>query len=104
VVAIIRFTGPTEMPSEHWPVGAGGLYVKTHREVSATRNMFNQYTWGGYLMEVLPEHKVFVDGPRILWRTMIREFDDTAALRTNWPGRSGKISRGLDVDAERITG
>jgi len=73
-------------------------YVKTHREVFRDKNMFNQYTWGGYLMEVLPEHKVFVDGRTDFYgEPLIREFDDTAALRTNWPAALEKISRGLDV-------
>jgi hypothetical protein len=47
--------------------------------------MFNQYVWGGYLLHALPEHRVFVDGRTDFYgESLIRQYDDTASLRTNW--------------------
>ncbi len=48
----------------NYPVGAV-TYVKTH---DLPGNMFNIYNWGGYLIEKLPEHKVFIDGRMPHWR------------------------------------
>jgi hypothetical protein len=74
---------PTEMPADRWPVRAVG-FIRQHPEQFAG-NMFNQYMWGGYLMEILPERKTFVDGRTDFFgEDLIREFSDTTALRTNW--------------------
>ncbi len=74
---------PTEMPAERWPVQAMA-FVRQHPQEFAG-NMFNQYMWGGYLLEELPEHKTFVDGRTDFFgEELIREFSDTTALRPNW--------------------
>ena len=36
--------------------------VEFIRNAKLTGNMLNDYTWGGYLVWTLPEHKVFLDG------------------------------------------
>lgn len=71
------------IPVDRWPTKAME-FVQAHPEKFGG-NMFNQYIWGGYLMEVLPEHKTFVDGRTDFFgESLIREFSDTTALRTNW--------------------
>ncbi len=83
VVAIAAWPRPTEMPPKKWPVAAVE-YIRQHPE-QFRGNMFNQYVWGGYLLQALPEHRVFVDGRTDFYgESLIRQYDDTSALRTNW--------------------
>jgi hypothetical protein len=83
VVAIAFVPRPTTMPEDRWPVTALE-FIKQHPE-KFTGNMFNQYMWGGYLMEVLPHHRVFVDGRADFYgEPLVKEFDDVTALHTNW--------------------
>ena len=42
--------------------------------------MFNNYTWGGYLIWQLPEHKTFVDGRMPSWRTMDSEGNEQSVF------------------------
>lgn len=78
---VVFIPHPTEMPAERWPVQA----VEFIRQHPQSGNMFNQYTWGGYLMKALPEYKTFVDGRTDFFgEDLIREFADTTALRPNW--------------------
>jgi hypothetical protein len=82
-VAIVVWPRPTEMPSKKWPVEAV-KYVQQHPD-QFQGNMFNQYVWGGYLLQALPKHRVFVDGRTDFYgESLIRQYDDTSALRTNW--------------------
>lgn len=84
---------PTVMPAEQWPVKAVE-FIRAHPE-KFTGKMFNQYMWGGYLLEALPEHKVFVDGRTDFYgEGLIREFADVTALRPGWQ----KILRRHQVD------
>ena len=82
-MALVFVPHQTEMVASKWPVSA---VVYIHQNPDEFRgNMFNQYTWGGYLMQALPEHRVFVDGRTDFYgEALIRQFDDTASLRTNW--------------------
>jgi hypothetical protein len=83
VVAIACIPRPTTIPGDRWPVKALE-FIKQHPD-RFTGNMFNQYMWGGYLMEVLPERKVFVDGRADFYgATLVKEFDGVTELRTNW--------------------
>ena len=83
VVAIAVWPRPTEMPPKKWPVAAV-KYIQQHPE-QFQGNMFNQYVWGGYLLQALPEHRVFVDGRTDFYgESLIHQYDDTSALRTNW--------------------
>jgi hypothetical protein len=71
------------MPAKDWPVAAV-QFIKANPDKFAG-NMFNQYVWGGYLMEVLPEHRTFVDGRTDFFgEGLIREFADTTALAPGW--------------------
>jgi hypothetical protein len=83
IIAITCVPRPTAMPGNHWPTAAVE-FIRQHPE-QFTGNMINQYEWGGYLMEVLPEHKVFVDGRTDFYgETLLKEFSDVTALHTNW--------------------
>ena len=83
VVAVAVIPRPTNMPPDKWPVEAVD-YIKKHPE-RFKGNMFNQYVWGGYLLHALPECRTFVDGRTDFYgEALIRQFDDTSALRTNW--------------------
>jgi hypothetical protein len=83
VLAIAVWTRPTEMPPKKWPVAAVE-FIRAHPQ-EFKGNMFNQYVWGGYLLQALPEHRVFVDGRTDFYgESLIRQYDDTSALRTNW--------------------
>jgi hypothetical protein len=83
VVAIVAIPRPTEMPVKQWPVEAVE-YIKEHPS-RFEGNMFNVYVWGGYLLHVLPDHPVFVDGRTDFYGSqLIRQYDDVAMLHTNW--------------------
>jgi hypothetical protein len=83
VGAIAFVPRPTTMPADQWPVAAVE-YIK-QRPGQFAGHMFNQYTWGGYLLEFLPEHKVFVDGRADFYgEDLLKEFSATSGLRTNW--------------------
>jgi len=83
VVAVAVIPRPTTMPPDKWPVDAVD-YIQHHPE-RFKGNMFNQYVWGGYLMQALPDHRTFIDGRTDFFgEALIRQFDDTTALRTNW--------------------
>lgn len=83
IATIVFVPRPTELPANRWPVAAVE-FIKRHPDRFAG-NAFNQYMWGGYLMQVLPEHKVFVDGRADFYgEDLVKEFDAATALRTNW--------------------
>jgi hypothetical protein len=83
LAAIMLMPRPTEMPPDRWPVNAV-KFIKQHPEQFAGR-MLNQHVWGGYLMWVMPEHKVFVDGRTDFYgEAFIRDFLDMTQLRPGW--------------------
>ena len=83
VIAITCIPHPTAMSADRWPAAAVE-FIQRHPE-RFTGNMFNQYAWGGYLMEVLPEYKVFVDGRTDFYgEQLLEEFSDVTALHSNW--------------------
>ncbi|MCX6910726.1 MAG: hypothetical protein NTY01_22160 [Verrucomicrobia bacterium] len=86
VVALAAITlppRPTEMPPDRWPVNAV-KFIKAHPE-QFTGNMLNQHVWGGYLMWVMPERKVFVDGRTDFYgEAFIRNFLDMTQLQPEW--------------------
>ncbi len=55
---------------ERWAKKAGHPYeaVQKIKQEGLKGNMFNEYSWGGYLIWKLPEHKVFIDGRMPSWR------------------------------------
>jgi len=83
LAVVMSVPHPTEMIARKWPVAAVE-FIKQHPE-QFEGNMFNQYLWGGYLMEALPEHRVFVDGRTDFYgEPLLRQYDNTYLLHTNW--------------------
>lgn len=83
VVAIVCAPRPTEMPPDRWPVNAV-KFIRQHPE-QFTGNMLNQHVWGGYLMWVMPERKVFLDGRTDFYgEAFIRNFLAMTQLRPGW--------------------
>lgn len=83
LIAILCLPRPTSIPPDRWPVNAV-KFIQDHPE-QFTGNMLNQHIWGGYLMWVIPEHKVFVDGRTDFYgEAFIRNFLDITQLRPGW--------------------
>jgi len=63
------------------PVRAVEFIRQSHLE----GRMLNDYTWGGYLIWALPEHKVFVDGRSDIyeWAGVLHDFAAWALLQTD---------------------
>jgi hypothetical protein len=83
-VAAVGFVPrPTEMPAKTWPVSAV-QFINAHPD-DFKGNMLNQYIWGGYLMEALPGHPVFIDGRTDFYgESLVKEFEAATGLATNW--------------------
>ncbi len=66
---------------ENNPVRAVEFIRQSHLE----GRMLNEYTWGGYLIWALPEHKVFVDGRSDVyeWTGVLNDFAAWALLQTD---------------------
>ena len=85
VIAVVAIFIPrsTEMPAKNWPVDAVE-FIKLHPGQFGG-NMFNEYVWGGYLLQALPEHAVFVDGRTDFYgEPLMRQYDEISMLDTNW--------------------
>jgi hypothetical protein len=81
--AVVLLRGPTELAEKRWPVQAV-RFIQQHPE-KFHGNTLNQYMWGGWLMWVLPEHKVFVDGRADFYgEELVKEFQAATALRPDW--------------------
>lgn len=75
---------PTQMPDDNWPVTAVD-YIRQHPDEFRGR-MFNQYSWGGYLIKYLPEHKVFIDGRADFYgEQLAKDFSKVTSLKPGWP-------------------
>lgn len=71
------------MPARTWPVAAVE-YIERHPE-QFKGNMFNLYGWGGYLLRVAPDHKVFVDGRADFYgEALVRDYDEIQELHPRW--------------------
>jgi hypothetical protein len=83
ILTVVFVPRPVNLPADRWPVAAV-QFIQQHPD-QFVGNMFNQYMWGGYLMQVLPEHKVFVDGRADFYgETLAKEFNDITMLHPNW--------------------
>jgi hypothetical protein len=73
-------TGPL---TNRFPVAAV-QYLQKNLE-AVTGEMFNDYGWGGYLMLVLPERKVFIDGRMDFYGdVLVNEFNEVNDVRPGW--------------------
>jgi hypothetical protein len=93
IVLLLTLAGPrrsngepiiaTSLLSSHFPVGA--VQFLQQNPGTVTGQMFNDYSWGGYLMLALPAHKVFVDGRNDFYGPeFIKEFDTVNGVRRSW--------------------
>ncbi|MCU0464136.1 MAG: hypothetical protein MUF38_06165 [Anaerolineae bacterium] len=58
--------------------------VEYLRGSGAPRELFNSYTWGGYLIYELPEYPVFIDGRADLYDDFFLVYNNTYAARDGW--------------------
>ncbi len=73
----------TEILTNRFPVAAV-RFLQSHADL-VRGQMFNEYAWGGYLMLVMPERKVFIDGRNDFYgEALIREFNEVDDLKPGW--------------------
>jgi hypothetical protein len=73
----------TEPLADRFPVAAVEWLRANPQAVSG--EMFNDYGWGGYLMLVLPERRVFVDGRNDFYgRQLVEEFNTVDDVKPGW--------------------
>jgi hypothetical protein len=83
VLAILYLPRPVPMLRALWPVDAV-RYIREHPD-QFRGEMFNDYRWGGYLLAVLPDHRVFVDGRTDFYgEPLLREFLTAAEAGAGW--------------------
>ncbi len=85
VASQAKLAGPQvgrEPSAVTYPVGA----VTYLREHDLQGNLFNQYHWGGYLIDQLyPQRQVFIDGRADVYGdAFVRNYVDVSRLRPNW--------------------
>lgn len=73
----------TDLPQHRFPVDAVKFLKDQPHAVSG--EMFNDYVWGGYLMLVMPERKVFIDGRGDAYgEKIVRRLYTVDGLRPEW--------------------
>jgi hypothetical protein len=86
----------TEILTNRLPVAAVE-FLRARPEV-VNGEMFNDYGWGGYLMLVLPERKVFVDGRNDFYGAdLMKVFDDVDEVHPNWESVLDKFHIGWTI-------
>ena len=102
VVAVVSVLalGPrwlrSELPATQYPVDAV-RYVREHPE-AVNGEMFNDVTWGGYLVQALPERKVFIDGRIDFYgEQLIEEFNVVDEVRPGWESVLAKYNIGWTI-------
>jgi len=85
---IVEGTGPAKQQSldaSSYPIGAAD-WLQAHPDVGT--RMYNQYGWGGYLVNRFypdPNRKVFIFGEAALMGDpLLNQYEDVQTLRTNW--------------------
>jgi hypothetical protein len=73
----------TEPLTNRFPVAAVEFLKKTPNAIHG--NMFNDYGWGGYLMLVMPERKVFIDGRNDFYGPdLVKDFNAADEVHPGW--------------------
>lgn len=86
----------SEILTNRFPIAAVE-FLRAKPDVVAGQ-MFNDYGWGGYLMLVLPERKVFVDGRNDFYgEALMKEFDEVDDVRPGWEGVLEKYGVGWTI-------
>lgn len=87
----------TDLPEHRFPVEAVEFLRRSPQAVAG--EMFNDYVWGGYLMLVLPERKVFVDGRADFYgEELMRDFITVDNLRPGWEKVLDKYNVGWVIE------
>ncbi|HVM61464.1 MAG TPA: hypothetical protein VMV72_11425 [Verrucomicrobiae bacterium] len=86
----------TELPPQRFPVAAVEFL---HRSPDAVHGeMFNEYTWGGYLIWALPERKVFIHpNLDVYGEGLVREFVEVNEATNDWEGILKKYNVGWTI-------
>jgi hypothetical protein len=83
LLAILYLPRTVTMPAAWWPVDARNHVARANHPWPGT--VLNQFVWGGYLMQYLPEHRVFIDGRADFYGPdLLAEFSDATALKPGW--------------------
>lgn len=83
LAVVVFMPYPMSLPADCWPVAAVDFIKNQPGRFQG--NMFNPHTWGGYLIRVLPEHKVFSDGRADFYgEAFVHEMNAMTALQPGW--------------------
>ena len=86
---------PTSFDAGVFPVEALGVLRSSHR----TPRLFNEYTWGGYVLWAAPGQRVFIDpGADFYGSPIASDYLSVWELRTGWRD----VLRRFDVDAALV--
>jgi hypothetical protein len=73
----------TELPADRFPIGAVEFLRQSPHAVSG--EMFNEYTWGGYLILAMPERKVFIHpNLDVYGAELLRDFLQVHGAQPGW--------------------
>lgn len=82
----------TELPADKFPVDAVEFVRRSPDAVPG--QMFNDYTWGGYLIWALPERKVFIHPHLDVYgEQLVRDFNEVDDAKPGWE----RVLRQYDV-------
>lgn len=84
VVAGVRVRGSITSPSDDGYPAGGVAYLRQYG--LAGRRLFNEYSWGGYLIDRLyPDGRVFIDGRTDFYRSrLLTEYMTVAKVEPGW--------------------
>jgi hypothetical protein len=86
----------TELPAQRFPVAAVEFLRRSPNAVHG--EMFNEYTWGGYLIWALPERKVFIHpNLDVYGEELVREFLQVNDAKDGWEDILKKYSVGWTI-------
>lgn len=86
----------TDILTNRFPVAAVA-WLRTNDAV-VVGNMFNDYSWGGYLMLELPDRRVFVDGRNDFYgKELIDEFNTVDDVKPGWDSVFDKYRVGWTI-------
>jgi hypothetical protein len=86
----------TDIMTNRFPVAAIRFVAGNPHAIGG--EMFNDYGWGGYLMLMMPDHKVFVDGRNDFYGPdLIHDFDIVNRIRPDWDAVLQKYKVGWTI-------
>ncbi|MGA2602880.1 MAG: hypothetical protein ABSG14_01495 [Verrucomicrobiia bacterium] len=86
----------TELPAQRFPVAAVEFLRRSPTAVHG--EMFNEYTWGGYLIWALPERKVFIHpNLDVYGEELVKEFMQVNDAKDGWEDVLRKYNVGWTI-------